>query len=115
MACVWENELDAVATIRTHRRRYWISVPPDRAVYAEVADDTVRALVGDQLQKWREVEVELGPAADRQPEAAATPFACCRRMPSRYPSKLVHALHEQPVPELPSSAVAMLADYLSAR
>ena len=109
------KELDAVATIRTQRRRYRISVPPDRAVYAEVADDTVRASVGDQLQTWREVEVELGPAADRQPKRLRRRLRAAGASPSRYPSKLVHALHEQPAPESPSPAVAMLADYLSAQ
>lgn len=80
--------LVTVATIRTVRDRYRITEPEHHRLCAEVADDHVRASIDHRLLAWREIEVELGPAArsvprrllDRLTEAGATP--------SRHPSKL---------------------------
>ena len=56
-----------VATIRTTRDRYRITDPRRHRLCAEVADDHVRASIDDRLLAWREIEVELGPAARSVP------------------------------------------------
>ena len=47
-----------VATLRTERTRYRIREPEHDRVYAELADDLVRASVDHRLLAWREIEVE---------------------------------------------------------
>ena len=56
-----------VATIRTVRERYRITEAKQRQLFAELADDHVRASVDHRLLAWREIEVELGPTAKALP------------------------------------------------
>ena len=58
---------------------------------AEVADDHVRASIGDRLLAWREVEVELG-TAELPPQRLTKRLIAAGARPSRYGSKLAHAV-----------------------
>jgi CHAD domain-containing protein len=77
-----------VATIRTVRDRYRITEPEHRRLWAEVADDHVRASTGHRLLAWREIEVELGPGARSLPRGLVDRFADAGAQPARFPSKL---------------------------
>ena len=55
---------------------------------AEVADDHVLASVDDRLLAWREIEVELGPAARSMPRRLTKRLIEAGAKPGRYPSKL---------------------------
>ena len=55
------KHLTGVATIHTVRNRYRLCKPGGGELYAEIADDSVRAWADERLLAWREVEVELGP------------------------------------------------------
>jgi CHAD domain-containing protein len=79
-----------VATIRTTRDRYRITEAEHELLCAEIADDYVRASVEDRLLAWREIEVELGPAAASVPRRLTDRLAKAGAQPSRYPSKLAH-------------------------
>jgi CHAD domain-containing protein len=85
------KQLVNVATIHTTRKRYRITDPKSHQLDAEIADDHVCATVdggtGEPV-RWREVEVELGPAADEGPRKLAKRPASAGAKPSRYPSKL---------------------------
>jgi CHAD domain-containing protein len=85
------KQLVNVATIHTTRERYRITEPESHRLLAEIADDHVRATVnegtGDPIT-WREVEVELGPAADEVPRTLVERLASAGAEPSPYPSKL---------------------------
>ena len=77
-----------VATIRTTRDRYRITDPRRRRLCAEVADDHVLASIDHRLLAWREIEVELGPAARSLPRRLTKRLTEAGATPSRYPSKL---------------------------
>ena len=77
-----------VATIRTTRDRYRITDPRRHRLCAEVADDHVLASIDDRLLAWREIEVELGPAARSVPRRLTKRLIEAGAKPGRYPSKL---------------------------
>ena len=86
------KQLVNVATIHTTRKRSRITDPKNHQLVAEIADDHVCATVDEggtgEPIRWREVEVELGPAADEVPRRLAKHLASAGAKPSRYPSKL---------------------------
>jgi CHAD domain-containing protein len=85
------RHLSELATIRTVRERYRVTEPAGAGVLAELADDHVRASVGDRLLAWREVEVELG-TAKTVPKRLSKKLIAAGARPARYPSKLAHAV-----------------------
>jgi CHAD domain-containing protein len=87
-----------VATIRTVRDRYRITDTRRGRVGVEVDDDRVHASVDHRLLAWREIEVELGPAARSIPARLADRLAKAGARPSRYPSKLARLSHVSPSP-----------------
>jgi CHAD domain-containing protein len=105
--------LSELATIHTIRERYRITEPSAHHVLAEVADDHVRASIGDRLLAWREVEVELGTAELPPPRLTKRLIAAGAR-PSRYGSKLAHAVPPRDTAAARESGSA-LAAYLSAQ
>ena len=109
------KDLAAVATIHTIRDRYRICHPKAGELCAEVADDSVRASVGERLLAWREIEVELGPRARSVPKRLTNRLVAAGARPSPYPSKLAHVLEPTPSaePELP--AARALVNYLGAQ
>jgi len=107
--------LDQVATVHTVRGRHRFHVDGSDEVYAELVDDRVRAWAGDRLLAWREVEVELGPAARSMPKAAVKRLRAAGARPSRYPSKLAHVLPPPPQPEPESTAARVFTEYLDAQ
>jgi inorganic triphosphatase YgiF len=68
-----------VATIRTTRDRYRITDPKRQRLCAELDDDRVHASSDHRLLAWREIEVELAPAAR---SASATPKSSDRPAPT---------------------------------
>ena len=103
-----------VATIRTTRDRYRITEPRRRRLCAEVADDHVRASTDDRLLAWREVEVELGPAARSVPRRLAKRLIEGGATPSRYPSKLARVSRTtRPGPVGGTAAGRAVASYLT--
>jgi CHAD domain-containing protein len=103
-----------VATIRTTRDRYRISEPRRHQLCAEVADDHVRASTDHRLLAWREIEVELGPAARSIPRRLAERLSRAGATPSRYPSKLAHvSTATPPEPAGESAAVRAVARYVT--
>jgi CHAD domain-containing protein len=105
-----------VATIRTVRDRYRITEPSRRRVCAELDDDHVRASLDHRLLAWREIEVELGPAAKSLPRRLADRLAEAGAQPSRYPSKLARVSRTaQPKRVGGTPAGAALADYMNAQ
>src|ERR1700687_1670139 len=88
------KQLLNVATIHTTRKRYRITDPTSHQLVADMADDHVCAIAGggtgEQI-RWREVEVELGPAAEEVPRKLVKHLASAGAKPSRYPSKLARA------------------------
>ena len=85
------KQLVNMATIHTTRKRSHITDPTSHQLVAEIADDHVCATVDEgtgEPIRWREVEVELGPAADEVPRKLAKHLASAGAKPSRYPSKL---------------------------
>jgi CHAD domain-containing protein len=106
-----------IATIRTVRDRYRISEPKRDRVCIEVDVDEVHASVDHRLLAWREVEVELGPAAKSVPQKLADRLARSGATPSQYPSKLARVAHaaERPAPVGDTPAAVAIADYLDAQ
>jgi CHAD domain-containing protein len=103
-----------VATIRTTRDRYRITEPRRRRLCAEVADDHVRASTDDRLLAWREVEVELGPAARSVPRRLTKRLIDGGATPSRYPSKLARVSRTtRPGPAGGTAAGRAVASYLT--
>ncbi|BBY29027.1 CYTH and CHAD domain-containing protein [Mycolicibacterium sediminis] len=102
--------LTETATIRTRRDRH--QVTSEGVLRFEIADDHVRASVGDTLLAWREVEVELGPDVTAVPKKLRKRLRAAGAVPSTYPSKLAHAIGESP-PVGRSDAGAALADYVT--
>ena len=80
---------------------------------AEVVDDHVRASVDDRLLAWREIEVELGPAARSVPGGSPNGCSQAGATPVRYPSKLarVSRTHDPNRAEPPRAAPC--ASYLT--
>jgi CHAD domain-containing protein len=96
--------LSELATIHTVRERYRITEPAAQHVLAEVADDHVRASIGDRLLAWREVEVELG-TAELPPRRLTKRLIAAGARPSRYGSKLAHAIPPRDAAAGPESAL----------
>jgi CHAD domain-containing protein len=96
--------LSELATIHTVRERYRITEPAAQHVLAEVADDHVRASIGDRLLAWREVEVELG-TAELPPRRLTKRLIAAGARPSHYGSKLAHAIPPRDAAAGPGSAL----------
>ncbi len=103
-----------VATIRTVRERYRITEAKQRELFAELADDHVRASVDHRLLAWREIEVELGPMAKALPPGIAKLLKKAGATPSRYPSKLARVSHAaRPEQRTASAAELAFSSYVS--
>jgi len=107
------KEVASVAKIHTVRERYRISAPHQEHPRMELDDDHVRASVGERLLAWREVEVggdvpELTKQLTRRLRGAGA-------LPSRYPSKLAHAVPAESAPDSFAPANRALKDYLNAQ
>src|SRR5690349_12130390 len=103
-----------VATIRTTRERYQITDRKRDRLCAEVADDSVLASVGHRLLAWREIEVELGPAARSFPRQLTERLTNAGATPSRYPSKLARVAHlDRREPAIDTAAGRALVAYLT--
>jgi inorganic triphosphatase YgiF len=90
--------LVTVATIRTTRDRYRITDPKDHRLCVEIDDDRVHASTEHRLLAWREIEVELGPAARSMPRLLADRLTESGARPSRHASKLAHVAAELRAP-----------------
>lgn len=103
-----------VATIRTTRDRYRITDRKRDRLCAEVDDDSVLASVGHRLLAWREIEVELGPAARSFPRQLTERLTNAGATPSRYRSKLARvAQSPRQVPTTETGAGQALTTYLA--
>jgi CHAD domain-containing protein len=103
-----------VATIRTTRDRYRITDPRHHRLCAEIADDHVRASVEHRLLAWREIEVELGPAARSFPRRLTERLTKAGAAPSRYASKLSRVSGAtRPEPAGGTAAGRAVASYLT--
>ena len=103
-----------VATIRTTRDRYRITDPRRHRLCAEVADDHVLASIDLRLLAWREIEVELGPAARSVPRRLTKRLIEAGAKPGRYPSKLARVSRTtQPEPAGGTAAGRAVASYLT--
>jgi CHAD domain-containing protein len=109
------KELVNVATIRTERTRYRIREPEHQHVCAEVADDQVHASVEHGLLAWREIEVEFGSDARPVARRLAKRLSKAGARPSRYPSKLAHALPAAETPGIENVALGGLTTYVAAQ
>jgi CHAD domain-containing protein len=106
--------LVTVATIRTTRDRYRITDPKDHRLCVEIDDDRVHASADHRLLAWREIEVELGPAAPSMPRRLADRLTEAGAQPSRHASKLAHVAPLAPATSRPeTSAAQALAQYLT--
>ncbi|MDV6260136.1 CYTH and CHAD domain-containing protein [Rhodococcoides yunnanense] len=110
---VMGGQLSAVATLTTRRTVHSVS-DSDGAVVAEIADDEVSVVLigGATGPRWREVEVELGPAGSESfLKKAGKLLRGAGARPSAHPSKLDRALSV--VREVPAdTGVQLLTDYL---
>jgi CHAD domain-containing protein len=115
------EQLLNVATIHTTRKRYRITDPKSHQLVAEIADDHVCAIAGGgtgEPIRWREVEVELGPAADEVPRKLVKHLASAGAKPSRYPSKLARVAAVSSTEDRPAhagKAEEVLARYMHAQ
>src|SRR5258705_9911234 len=115
------RQLVNVATIHTTRKRSRITDPTSHQLIAEIADDHVCATVDEgtgEPIRWREVEVELGPAADEVPRTLAKHLASAGAKPSRYPSKLTRVAAVSSTEDRPAhagKAEEALARYMRAQ
>src|SRR5882757_347104 len=115
------KQLVNVATIHTTRKRSRITDPTSHQLVAEIADDHVCATVDEgtgEPIRWREVEVELGPAADEVPRKLAKRLASAGAKPSRYPSKLARVAAVSSTEDRPAhagKAEEALARYMHAQ
>jgi CHAD domain-containing protein len=107
------KQLVNVATIRTVRTRYRIHEPDGESVCAEVADDQVHASVEHELLAWREIEVEFGSDGRALSRRLAKRLSKAGATPSRYPSKLAHAIAAPPKPDVDGAAPRALTAYVS--
>jgi CHAD domain-containing protein len=110
-------ELLPTVTLRTTRTAHRVTAPDGRLVF-ELADDEVRASsegAAVVMSRWRELEVELGPAGTLVDLDRATELLLKRGVfPSRSSSKLRRALGRPDDPEA-GSAAAVLTGYLRAQ
>jgi CHAD domain-containing protein len=106
------KELVNVATIRTVRTRYRIHEPQHDDMSAEVADDEVHASVEHTLLAWREIEVEYGADAKPLARRLAKRLSKAGARPSRYPSKLAHALPAAETPKVRNAALRAFTEYV---
>ena len=107
------KEVASVAHIHTVRERYRINAPHQEHPCMELDDDHVRASVGERLLAWREVQVGGDvPALTKQ---LTRRLRGAGAWPSRYPSKLAHAVPAEPAPNSPAPASRALTDYLNAQ
>ncbi|MCE5290126.1 MAG: CYTH and CHAD domain-containing protein [Nocardiaceae bacterium] len=107
------KQLDVVATIYTTRDRYRL-LTPEGELWAEVADDHVRATVPahpDEAMVWREVEVEAGPAADDL-SGVADRLVSAGATESAAPSKLARTLGVPSPSESATTSPDALRGYL---
>ena len=103
-----------VATIRTTRERYRIIDPRRHRLCAEVDDDNVLASIDHRLLAWREIEVELGPAARSVPRRLTERLTKSGATPARYPSKLARVSRAtRPEPKGETAAGRAVARYLT--
>jgi CHAD domain-containing protein len=103
-----------VATIRTVRERYRITEDNHHRLFAELADDHVRASTDRRLLAWREIEVELGPTAKALPPGIAKLLKKAGATPSRYPSKLARISRAaRPQQRTGSDAELAFSNYVS--
>ena len=104
-----------VATLRTERTRYRIREPEHDRVYAELADDLVRASVDHRLLAWREIEVEYERDGRMLSRRLAKRLSKAGARPSRYRSKLEHALGPVDAPNAGGAAPSAFAEYVTAQ
>ena len=109
------KQLVNVATIRTERTRYRIREPERHGVCAEIADDQVHASVEHQLLAWREIDIEFGPDARSLARRLAERLTKAGARPSRYPSKLAHAIAAPPMPDVKGAAPQALTAYVGSQ
>jgi CYTH domain len=96
------KSIDSIATIRTARERYRISVPKRRRLRADVTDDRVRASVGDRLLVWREIGWKTA-CVRRQSESDST-GAYVPRVPDRRGTRRSSRTSHQPIRRRPQWA-----------
>jgi CHAD domain-containing protein len=109
------KEVASVAKIHTVRERFRISAPQQERPCIEVDDDHVRASIGERLLAWREVKVDSGVGARRLTKRLTKRLRVAGARPSRYPSKLAHAVPAEPAPNSAAPASRALTDYLNAQ
>lgn len=109
------HQLHNIGTIHTVRHRHRINESCSEKVIAEIAEDDVRASNGDRLLAWKEIGVELGPAADRQPKQLRRLLEKAGATPARYPTKLAHLTGTAPGPQPANTAAAALSAYVNAQ
>lgn len=102
-----------VATLRTERTRYRIREPEHDRVYAELADDLVRASVDHRLLAWREIEVEYERDGRTLSRRLAKRLSKAGARPSQYRSKLAHALGAADAPDVEGDASSAFAKYVA--
>ena len=107
------KQLHNVGTIHTVRHRQRIKATRSDELIAEIAEDDVRASTGDRLLAWREIGVEMDPAAKQQTKHFERLLKKAGAKPTRYSSKLAHLSGATiPAPEV-SPAVQALTVYLN--
>jgi CHAD domain-containing protein len=104
-----------VATLRTERTRYRIREPEHDRVYAELADDLVRASVDHRLLAWREIEVEYERDGRTLSRRLAKRLSKAGARPSRYRSKLEHALGGVDAPNADGDVPPAFTAYVTAQ
>jgi CHAD domain-containing protein len=104
-----------VATLRTERTRYRLRERGHDRVYAELADDLVRASVDHRLLAWREIEVEYEREGRMLSRRLAKRLSKAGARPSRYRSKLEHALGAVDTPNAHRDAPSAFAEYVTAQ
>jgi CHAD domain-containing protein len=109
------KELVKLATVFTVRDRYRLTDPRSRQLFAEVTDDHVSATGEGRHTTWREVEVELGPAASTTPRQLVKRLTRAGAKPSRYPSKLARVAPGHPTRRITSRSGRAFADYVTAQ
>jgi CHAD domain-containing protein len=110
----FERPLETRAILHTTREAYRLETSEGDLV-AEVADDSVAATVGSASDsvRWREVEVELGPAgSEKTDEELAALLTPAGATPSRHGSKLARAVGEAPVRQPLAGLAGLVDDYL---
>jgi CHAD domain-containing protein len=109
------KEVASVAKIHTVRERYRISTPQRGEPCIEVDDDHVRASIGEHLLAWREVKVDSGAGARTLTKRLTKRLRAAGARPSRYPSKLAHAVPAESAAGSSTPADRALTDYLNAQ